>query len=110
MFLIFVLFVFFLQVDQVIYLVRWQKAEHTLGHDLADVEQQCAHLVLEGKCFCVLEGSAELSAGWSSTNSPHPHLEKKKKMYICLNLYNQFVSVCNNTGQCINFQESSTET
>lgn len=85
------IFDFLLQNSRFIYLVRGQKAEHTLGHDLADVEQQCAHLVLEGKCFGVLEGSTEFSARRSSANCPHPYLEKKNKRQSVYKFNNQFV-------------------
>lgn len=77
----------------VIYLVRWQKAEHTLGHDLADVEQQCAHLILEGKCFGVLEGSTKFSARRSNANSPHPYLQKTQSLCVFNNKF-----VCNKTN------------
>lgn len=59
-----------------VYLVGRQKAEHTLGHDLADVEQQRAHLVLKDVRFSVLEGSQQLPALGSFTNSAHPHLRR----------------------------------
>ncbi|TNN63687.1 hypothetical protein EYF80_026105 [Liparis tanakae] len=53
-----------------------QKAEHPLGHDLADFEQQRPHLVLEGIRFSMLEGGTEFSALGSFTNSAHPNLRR----------------------------------
>lgn len=59
------------------YLIRWQKAEHALGHDLADMQQQRPHLILEGIRFSVLESSAQFSAMGSRTNSAHPNLRRE---------------------------------
>lgn len=81
------------------YLVWWQKAEHTLGHDLADMEQQITHLVLEGECFSMLEGGAEFMAFGSGTNSAHPDLNMtenrgrcpSKKSYINLCSFTQSI-------------------
>lgn len=78
---------FFFFFNKIIYLIRWQKAEHTLGHDLADVEQQRTHLVLKGKCFGMLKGGTEFFAAGSSTNSADPHLKKKKKSIYMYTLY-----------------------
>lgn len=58
-----------------VYLIRRQKAEHTLGHGLADVEQQFTHLILEDIRFSMLEGGAQFSVLWSCTNSAHPNLQ-----------------------------------
>lgn len=59
-----------------IYLVGRQKAKHTLGHDLADVEQQATHFILEGIRLCVLKGGTELPALRSCANSAHPNLQR----------------------------------
>ena len=64
--------VFYLQRS---YLIGRQEAEHSLGHGVADVEQQAAHLVLEGEGLCVLEGGQELLALWPRANGTNPHLE-----------------------------------
>lgn len=60
-----------------VYLVRRQKAEHALGHHLADMEQQRAHLVLESIRFSMLEGGTEFSALGSCTNSAYPNLRRE---------------------------------